>query len=530
MIGAAVSGVLGKALVVVKGDTKHARDEIAKLSAAEQAAARARVKAQEESNAALERSNQKFGLYVAGAAAGWAVISSSVKKYEEHLKSLGANGVDELDRLQNVTGRLSKAQDNLQIAIGKVAMAAEPAALALADMANALARIVGGVGDLLQKVRDQLPGGGPKSVGSSLTVDGRPLNEAIYWRDNGMAQLDPRLMRAMDSSGFENPGVDLAESESRVSIHPSVAQAMGWRKITGPDGLFYWRPPTDAERAEDEAKVKLARDAWVTQQKKYADAWRDVISPAIGATSGASRGGGDVGYGRNLTDDELLGLAGGAVKGEGADLSAIGDYDFPALKALRESMERGQQQLAGKAHRESMLEKIFGPVSEFELYTTAWQGLETVVTAGLNAWIDGTASAGEAMKDALHGFAKQLAGEAVLQALRHGAYALGSLAFGRPDEAAAHGWAALKWGGVAVAAGGYAKLSAPSGAGAGGSAYAAAGIGGGPRAGGAGGSRTVNVFMGDWTGNQTGRTNEIRYREIERRARNLVPPPAGVGD
>jgi hypothetical protein len=455
-----IGEILGKALVVVKGDTSHARAEIAKLSAAEQAAAKARIKAQEESNAALERGNQKFGLYVAAAAAGWAVVSSSVKKYEEHLKSLGKSGEDELLRLQNVTGSLSKAQDNLQIAIGKVAMAAEPAALALAAMANELARIVGGVGDLLNKAKDLLPGGGPQDV----TTDQQS------WR-YGRLGLDPRLAKAMTVD--ETPGwTGGRDSPEGSTMSPEWYRAMGYRLVMTSDGGYTWLPPE---------KKKPGRGA--PQRDPYSDVWRDVINPAISATSGSARGDGfeSERWTTTPSDADLLGLAGDTFKG--SDLGQIGEYDFPALKAIQESMDRAFSLEEGRKRRESMLENIFGPVEEFELYTTAWQGLESVVTAGLNAWISGGQSAGEAMKMALHGFAKNLAGEALLQAMRHTAYGFGMAAFPDPlsrASSAQHFAAAAKWGVVAVAAAGIGKVTAPaagtSGGGAG--AYAAAGIGG----------------------------------------------------
>jgi hypothetical protein len=84
--------------------------------------------------------------------------------------------------------------------------------------------------------------------------------------------------------------------------------------------------------------------------------------------------------------------------------------------------------------------------------------------------------------------------EALMQTLRHGAYALGSLAFGDVRGAAAHGISAAKWGAVAVVAGGAAKMLG------GGGPSSGAGSGGGYRAlpggSGAGGTRTTNIVFG----------------------------------
>lgn len=107
--------------------------------------------------------------------------------------------------------------------------------------------------------------------------------------------------------------------------------------------------------------------------------------------------------------------------------------------------------------QQSFLEKTFGPVGEFDLYAQGFQMLSGAVGSALGAWVDGSASAGEAFKkfigEALKGIAVQMA----MESLKHGAYALGSLAFGDARGAATHGKAALMFGTGAVLAAGAAK-------------------------------------------------------------------------
>lgn len=107
--------------------------------------------------------------------------------------------------------------------------------------------------------------------------------------------------------------------------------------------------------------------------------------------------------------------------------------------------------------QQSFLEKTFGPVDQFDLYAQGFQMLSGAVGSSLSAWIDGSASAGEAFKkfigEALKGIAVQMA----MESLKHGAYALGSLAFGDFRGAATHGKAALMFGTGAVLAAGAAK-------------------------------------------------------------------------
>jgi hypothetical protein len=187
------------------------------------------------------------------------------------------------------------------------------------------------------------------------------------------------------------------------------------------------------------------------------------------------------------------------------------------LATLMKDLEKG---LIGK--RESKLEAIFGPVSDFDLYATAWQTLEGAVSAGLNAWLDGGKSAGAAAQEFLRAQAKALTGEALMQAGRHTAYGFGSLAIGGPlagASAAGHFKAAAVWAGVGVLAGGYAKATAPS-AGGTANANAAAGIGGGAR-GNQGGADPVNltVVMGQMDGDSPRVVGRRVRRNIDRARR-----------
>ena len=78
-----IGEVLGKALVVVKGDTSHARAEIAKLSAEEQKAAKARIKAQEDVNSAIDKGIQQYSLYGAAAATAFQIAKKGYDDYRD---------------------------------------------------------------------------------------------------------------------------------------------------------------------------------------------------------------------------------------------------------------------------------------------------------------------------------------------------------------------------------------------------------------------------------------------------------------
>lgn len=123
----------------------------------------------------------------------------------------------------------------------------------------------------------------------------------------------------------------------------------------------------------------------------------------------------------------------------------------------------------------SRLEAMFGPIEEFNVYQTAFKGLSGAVSSAMGAWIDGSVSAGAAVKKFIGEFLKAEAIELGVQALKHGAFAIGSLAFGDLRGAAQHGQAAAMFGIAAVAAAAGAKQLGGGGASAGG---AGAGAGG----------------------------------------------------
>jgi hypothetical protein len=151
------------------------------------------------------------------------------------------------------------------------------------------------------------------------------------------------------------------------------------------------------------------------------------------------------------------------------------------------------------ARRQSVMQKMFGSVDEINGYTVAFQALSGAVTSSLQAWISGSMSAGEAIKrgigQALAGVASQMA----IEGLKHGAFAIGSAAFGDFAGSARHAAAAAAFGAGAIAAAAAARKLGSNAATDQKSAGASAGgasVGGGYQNG--GGSRTVVYAGGMW--------------------------------
>lgn len=113
------------------------------------------------------------------------------------------------------------------------------------------------------------------------------------------------------------------------------------------------------------------------------------------------------------------------------------------------------------ADSKSALEQTFGPLAQFDAYATAFQTLSGAVGSAMSAWIDGSMSAGKAFKAFVAEAVKGLAVQMSIEALKNGAYAVGSLIPGTPffNPAAAAGYAktAALFAAGAVAAGVAAK-------------------------------------------------------------------------
>lgn len=467
-----IGEVLGKALVVVKGDTSHARAEIAKLSAEEQKAAKARIKAQEESNAALERGQQKFMLVAAGMAAGWAIVSSSVKKYEEHLESMGVTGERELQRLNAVTGDLTKAQNQLQIAIAKVAIEAAPAALELAKMATELANIVGGAAALIRAAKD-IPGAGYAWSGVKgaarygMPIYGQALAaKDIYGHFAGGGTVEPG--RAFSRwSNMGEFGLMNAEDEWRSWVRNTLGGEEAPVPTGGTDRPS--RRRSGGGRGGDEwgflDDVRLRGSQFISYAQRYQE------EQATGRTW--SPGGIDA-----------------ATRGAASDASR----DLAKFMEELEAAEGEQAQTA--------MEKIVGPIKQFDEYAIGFGLVSDAATSAFEAIVTGSESAGAALKRVVAQGIMALGKDMLIRSLQEGAWAISDLAKGNIPGAAMHGKAAAAFfaGSLAagVAAAGLGGSLSGGGAGAGGSYASAGGIGGVAQSGGgAGGGYNLTIVQGD---------------------------------
>lgn len=289
----------------------------------------------------------------------------------------------------------------------------------------------------------------------------------------------------------------------------------------------------DAKRAAAEAKQKAFNDAVDSLGADIAAAYRAFVTRGSGPVAragwtgrGAGSGGG--GGSQNGYDGSLSQWMRSNELGSVTDGVGVGSYNpsgialpsgedpmanitaalnSPAWKRLEEI---NQQQ------NTSLLEKHFGKLTEFDAYATAFNTLTGAVTSSLNAWIDGSESMSDAFRHAIGESLKALAGQLLIEGLKHGAYALGSLAFGDLRGAGQHAAAAAAFGAGAVVAAATAKtLNADvrtASAGSGSSGGSAGGGGGGRDANGNGGDRTIVIVTGNDIVDETQRMKQTKAR------------------
>ena len=147
------------------------------------------------------------------------------------------------------------------------------------------------------------------------------------------------------------------------------------------------------------------------------------------------------------------------------------------------------------SQRETKLASMFGPLTDFDAYTMAFDTLSGAVGSAMSAWIDGSMSAGQAFTKFVGEAVKGISIQMAMESLKFGAYAIGSLAMGDAKGAALYGASAAKFAAGAAVAAVAAKALGSSGA--------SAGVGGGASGGGA--------SAGSGGGQQQGNAQIIAY-------------------
>jgi hypothetical protein len=194
-------------------------------------------------------------------------------------------------------------------------------------------------------------------------------------------------------------------------------------------------------------------------------------------------------------------------------MADLGGYTTQLRAGVEQSSRGGRYSDFAARQSQKKLAGMFGPIEDFNLYARAFDMLSGSVASAMDAWITGSMSAGAAIKrfigEALRGAAIEMG----VMALKHGAYAIGSLAFGDVRGAAMHGKSAAMFAGGAIAAAIGAKAL---GAGAEVPKPQAAPTGAGAPGGGDGGRTTVVVYGNDFSDDSPRKRAQIARTTVRR--------------
>jgi len=190
-------------------------------------------------------------------------------------------------------------------------------------------------------------------------------------------------------------------------------------------------------------------------------------------SGGRRRGGGGRGGPSRPTLDELMQGrgGGGAADGlEGLDIASLGNDPFAQAagqdKGADVEQERYEEQLdrnlAFLEKREAQEEESAERLKAIN--DSVFSAIEAGLQSSVDAWLSGSATAGEAAMQMVKGVAKALTTEAIIQGLKETALGIGALAVGNIPSSTGHFTAAATWAAVGTAAGAVGAVSGAFGA------------------------------------------------------------------
>ena len=459
-----ILGFSSKVIVEYKADTKDIKAKLKDLSGDERKFAEDQLKSAEARNKSLDQQAKGYGMLTAAIAASAAGLALAVKGIDAYGKSSEAAGAE----VKKMKDGIGAAFDSFAISIGKTVMAFEP--------------LISGVASLV-KILGDLHIAGPAAIAAlGYAISGNPkvaallaaVGLAMQISSAAGVQASSAVDEELAEAGYRR---DAAGDFVRIASAPKSAPVdlgLTGTDETGLGGLSLTRMSARVDNAIGQmVSGALGVDAW-SGGIKWNKGGKDesgytVTSPF--RTTGASgvrtgSGIGDVSVNQN-EDAQRMGVA------NGSTLEALKKSLADGAGAVSRDMEK-----FNRAQTESKLAGIFGPLDEFNAYTMAFDTLSGAVGSAMTAWIDGSMSAGKAFKafvgEAIKGISIQMA----MEALKHGAYAIGALAMGDAKGAALHGTSAAKFAAGAIVAAGAAKALGSSGASAG-SGPGAPSLGGG---------------------------------------------------
>lgn len=409
-----------------------------------------------------------FGFHAGNAKTDAEKFAAALEFTAQKADKLGASTKTAAEEQQALKASFGDTLDRLKEALGKLAVAMAPIVDAVAQLAQYAADLVSAI-----------------PVDALKAIAKFAASPAMFIVDE---LGDGKLLSAAKRAGRGTMGAGLRRDP-----------------FAGPD---YSTRPDYEDYAQSLLPTSLSgigRSSGGGRNKDIDRIWQEIIASAApgGAPAGYEMAPDNDEYWAGVNADAALRRA-AARRSRGDAASTMGGEDPAGYEAFN------------SARAQSKLEDMFGPIEEFDAYKAAFDTLTGSVQAAFGAWIDGSMSAGAAFKkfvaESLKAVATQLAGEAI----KHGVFALGSLAFGDFSGASKHGAAAAKAAAGAVAVGVLAK--ALHGGGGSPSTGAPAPGGGVPSYSGGsqdrGQAQTTIIAYGDSFSNDSARQRSLRAQRV----------------
>jgi hypothetical protein len=417
--------VFGQAILKFKADTSQAREEVRKLAGVEKEAAKQVVAAVEEQNAAKERLAAGFEKVNAVMRVATEVVNFASGAWKEYEKAANAAGGVQAQRAAEFRTALKEWDEGMR-----------QVKIAVGELVVALAPLIEAAGELLQlaaKAVSAAAGALAFDPGGRLDADGKISDRERRLRESGLYSLGTVGREQYNAGG----------SAALAAFKKANDIAAG--------GLF------------DAASITIKK---AKAKKVYRKSGNKVDLEGFILVEEGDDGTGinwapDLSAGRSFDGGLGAGVGGLNALSLSNDILARRDSGMPDFAGALSGLAEAKAQLQG-AGQASVLESIFGPIDEFNAYSDAFAGLTDAVQASFNAWMTGSESIGAAFKRTLIAVAMAEANGMLIQAIKHGAWALGSLAFGDLKGAGTHGIAAAKFAAGAAAIGALAKVASTS--------------------------------------------------------------------
>ena len=480
-----------KVRIVYTADTSQAKAEIKSLRGEEKKAAQARL-------AEIEAGNKQ----IKDQAEGWkntadkiALVGGSLALAKISLDAYAKQGTEQAAQVKKITNEVGSGVTKLLAGIGS-------AVVAFAPLITTVAKLVGLLGDAVAYTVElakaaAAPDSAAHRIGKQLTDKyGKPRWKAEMDGDFDNAPLQSSGLAGGISAGLR--GIRRASGFIGANVNDQWSLGSGEIEMA----------PMDVRRKSGPARKRGSNSTASDTDSLVALLEAEVLAERQAALHAELKG----------VADSFPSTAGLQMKESPLDLEAMN----LALEKLTQI-----NALAKEAGQDSLLKTLFGDYEEFGLYQfgmeqlgSAFSTLTSGLQAGFGAWIDGSKSAGAAFKAVLAESLKASATEMLGEGTKHGAYALGSLAFQRWDKAAMHGKAAAAHFAGAAALGGMAKLAHNAGW-AGSTGGGGAASPGAPRSGGGGSAESSPdriIVVGDHFAEQTPRARAQTARNLVSRA------------